>query len=576
MDEVEEIKRRIDIVDLISNYLTLKKAGANYKAVCPFHQEKTPSMMVSPEKQIFKCFGCGEGGDIFSFVMKMENLEFREALEMLADRAGVKLSRHDPKQAQVQTDRKTRLYKINDLSAQVFHKILTSHSAGKAALKYLRDRKLTDQTIKDFQIGYAPSARILKDFLSKRGFCDQEIVEAGSPDRFFRRIMFPIRDTMGHTIAFTGRVTQKDQQPKYLNTADTIIFHKGRLLYNLDQSKAAIKQERATIVVEGQMDVIASHQAGVKNVVATSGTALTEEHLRILYRYTPNVIFSFDGDTAGLATAKKAYEMAIAEKMNVKMVELGDFKDPGEMIAADSEAWHKAVKDAVPVVVWYFDLAFKKRGIDSEKEANFSAQEKKEIAKELLPIIKIIPDSIEQAHYIGLLANKLGIKEEIIFTALERVEGKTAERPKELAKSEKMAASTMLLAILLRDPKKMAAATGKLSEKDFLVPAEKEIYIRLSKEYNDNKEITLASLLAKVDRGLKNEITSLTFRFDNLYALEPEKEIEDFHELLKHLSENRREVLKDHYASEIKKAEGTKDIAKLKALIKEFQDAISK
>lgn len=583
MDEIEEIKRRIDIVDLISNYLTLKKAGANYKAICPFHQEKTPSMMVSAEKQIFKCFGCGEGGDVFTFVMKMENLEFREALEMLAERAGVKLSRHNPKEAQVQTDRKTRLYKINDLSARVFHKILISHPAGKQALKYLKERKLTDQTIKDFQIGYAPAfakatadkPSYLVSFLKKRGFNEQEITDAGSPDRFFKRIMFPIRDTMGHVIAFTGRVTEKDQQPKYLNTADTVIFHKGRLLYNLDQSKAAIKQVKAAVVVEGQMDVIASHQAGVQNVVATSGTALTEEHLRIIYRYTPNIIFAFDSDSAGLATAKKAYEMAILEGMNVKMVELKKYKDPGEMIAEDQEAWKKAVKEAVPVVVWYFGLAFGKHLPANGEEKKLSAQEKKEIALEILPIIKIIPDSIEQAHYVGLLAQKLDVKDEIVFAALTRVNNKTTTRPKEEAKREKLSSSAMLLAILLRHPQKISEVDGILTENNFLLPKEKEIYKRLSKEYNNNKEITLDGLLAKVDRGMKNEISALTFRVEDLYALEPEKENEDFRELMDHMINNRREALKDHYANEIKKAESQKDIAKLKALIKEFQDAIS-
>ena len=578
MDEVEEIKRRIDIVDLISNYLTLKKAGANYKAICPFHQEKTPSFMVSPEKQIWYCFGgCSEGGDIFTFVMKMENLEFREALEMLAERAGVKLSRYDAKAGQVQTDRKTRLYKINELSSKVFHKILTSHSAGKSALKYLKDRKLTDQTIKDFQIGYAPAfakatadkPSYLVSFLKKRGFTEQEIVEAGSPDRFFRRIMFPIRDTMGHTIAFTGRVTEKDQQPKYLNTADTIIFHKGRLLYNLDQSKAAIKQAKAAVVVEGQMDVIGSHQAGVQNVVATSGTALTKEHLRIIYRYTPNIIFAFDSDSAGLTTAKKAYEMAILEGMNVKMVELGAFKDPGEMIAEDPELWQKAVQKTVPVIVWYFNLAFQ----DRDKE-NLSAQEKKEIAKEILPIIKIIPDSIEQAHYVSKLAEKLSVKEEIIFGALGKIERKSAAVAEKPLK-ENLSTSALLLGIILRDFKKLEEVKGKISSDDFTNSAEREIYNLLLKAYNSGKSKTLKDL-SGIDRGLQNEILALNLKVENLYKDNPQEEKEDFKQLLLGFTKNRREAIKDHYAAEISKAEKSRDMVKLKALMKEFSDAISK
>ncbi|MGA2666642.1 MAG: DNA primase [Patescibacteria group bacterium] len=570
MDEVEEIKRRIDIVEFISHYVTLKKAGVNYKAICPFHQEKTASLMVSPEKQIFHCFGCNFGGDVFTFVMKMENLEFREALEMLAEQAGVKLSRRNLKADQIQTDRKTRLYKINDLAARVFHKILISHPAGKSALKYLKDRKLTDQTIKDFQIGYAPSSRALKKFLLDKGFSEKEITEAGRPDRFFRRIIFPIRDTMGHVIAFTGRVTAADQQPKYLNTADTIIFHKGRLLYNLDQAKAAIKQEKVAVVVEGQMDVIASFQAGIQNVVATSGTALTDEHLQILYRYTPNITFAFDGDTAGLATAKKAYEMAIQEGFNVKMVDLGGFKDPGEMIANSPERWRKAVKTALPVVEWYFGLSFKNR-----KGEILTAQEKKEIAKELLPIIKIIPDSVEQAHYINLLAHKLGVKEEIIFAALSKAQGnKTNPQKKESTKKENLAPMTLLLAIVLREPGKLAQIKGKIRPEDFADSREKEIYNLLFSEYNKDNQITLKILLDRAERSLKNEISQIVLKADELYKAESEKEQEDFEELITHLKEHRRESLKSHYAEEIKKAENAHDVTKLKVLMKEFQDAI--
>lgn len=331
MDEVEEIKRRIDIVDLISSYLTVKKAGSNYKAICPFHQEKTPSFMVSAEKQIFKCFGCGEGGDIFTFIEKMENLEFPEALKMLADRAGVQLKRKKfvPEEGK---DRKTRLYKINDLAARVFNKILTTHPSGRVALEYLKKRGINEQTINEFTIGYASSSRSMREFLLKKGFRPTELSEAGSPDRFFKRIIFPIRNRMGNTIAFTGRVIDPKLEPKYLNTPDTIIFHKGEVLYNLDQARGAIKQKNAVIVVEGQMDVISSHQAGVKNIVASSGTALTADHLQILYRYTPNIIFAFDSDSAGLLTAKKAYQMAISEGFNVRMIKLNtrdnEFKDP--------------------------------------------------------------------------------------------------------------------------------------------------------------------------------------------------------------------------------------------------------
>jgi len=581
MDEVEEIKRRIDIVDLISSYLTLKKAGSNYKAICPFHQEKTPSFMVSAEKQIFKCFGCGEGGDIFSFVEKMENLEFPEALRMLADRAGVQLKRRSfrPEEGK---DRKTKLYQINDLSAKVFHKILIAHPAGKGALEYLKKRGITLEIIKDFMIGYAPSAKFLEGFLLKKGFSASEIQEAGAPNRFFRRIMFPIKDAMGNTIAFTGRVLDPKQEPKYLNTADTIIFHKGIVLYNLDQARGAVKQQNAVIVVEGQMDVIASYQAGVKNVVASSGTALTADHLQILYRYTPNITFSFDSDTAGLLTAKKAYQMAISEGFNVKMVLLGTradgFKDPGEMIAKDAKLWQEAVEGATPVIDWYFDLAFTTKE-NREEKIELTSQKKKEIAKEILPIIKIIPDSIEQAHYINLLAKRLDVNEDIVFDALSKVQEKKNKALTGVPPQRKTLTSEQLLvAILLYKPAKINQIKDKINTSDIKDPILKKIYTELVREYNNGsitKNGKIEKSLFEANRELKNTASALILAAENLYFDEQDKIDEDLIELIKHISSAKKEALKAYYADEIKKAEKSRDIAKLKKLIEEFQNAIS-
>jgi len=583
MDEVEEIKRRLDIVDFISTYLTLKKAGANYKALCPFHQEKTPSFMVSPEKQIFKCFGCGEAGDVFSFVMKMENLEFPEALRLLAERAGVQLKRPSFAQARESKlikDRKTRLYQINDLSAKVFNKILLDHSAGKPAREYLKKRGITVQTIQDFQIGYAPNAQFLEKFLAKKGFKPAEIQEAGAPNRFFRRIMFPIKDVMGNTIAFTGRVLDPKQEPKYLNTADTIIFHKGRILYNLNQARGPIKQTKATIVVEGQMDVVASHQAGVKNVVATSGTALTLEHLQILYRYTPNIIFAFDSDNAGLTTAKKAYEMAIREGFNVRMVNLGEFKDPGEMIAQSPRLWQEAVQNALPVIDWYFELAFSQLATNNQQLAtDMTSQQKKEIAREILPIIKIIPDEIEQAHYVNLLAKKLAVSEQIIFSALAKVglkkEPASSVKPSVKPKPS-LTAEELLIAILLFKPEKIKESQAKIQSADFKNPRLRAIYNDLIKEYNKDSQNITPRLLKRLPRELSVYISNLIFEAENLYAGGAAELNNDLNQAIKHLQEAQKEALKSYYAAEIQKAEAAKDHAKLKKLIKEFQAAISK
>jgi len=575
MDETDEIKHRIDIVDLVSSYLTLKKAGANYRALCPFHQEKTPSFMVSPEKQIWHCFGCNEGGDIFTFVMKMENLEFREALEMLSQRAGVVLKRSSVALAKEnKPDRKSRLFKINALAAQVFNKILISHPAGKTALEYLAKRKISSQTIKEFMLGYAPSSRALKSFLLKKGFTEQEIQSAGSPDKFYRRIIFPIRDVMGNVLGFTGRAISPDQEPKYLNTPETIIFHKGRLLYNLDKARGEIKQKKNTIVVEGQMDVISSFQAGAKNVVASSGTALTPDHLQTLYRYTPNITFAFDADTAGLATAKKAYEMALVQGFNVKMTDLGTFKDPGEMIEKEPALWQKAVEKAGPVIDWYFGQAFRVKG-GAFRTEELTSQEKKEIAKEILPVIKKIPDSIEQAHYVGLLAKRLEVPEKIVFEAMLKEKSNQTVRPAAPEGAKKISAAELFLGILLKKPEKIKEVCSKIKDSDLGEIQLAAIYRELLKCYNQNEDNVLAAVCCKVGRELRMKIDELILIVDNLNR-DDDKLEEDFQAVVKLLESNRQEALKSYYAEEIKKAESAKDYERLKGLIKEFQDAIAK
>lgn len=540
--------------------------------------------MVSGEKQIFKCFGCGEGGDIFSFVMKMENLEFPEALRMLAERAGVQLKRRTFKPEEGR-DRKTQLYKINDLSAKVFHKVLVDHRTGKSALEYLKKRGITLETIKDFQIGYAPAfakatvgkPTFLTKFFIQRGFTENEIQEAGAPNRFFKRIMFPIRDAMGNCIAFTGRATQEGQEPKYLNTADTILFHKGRILYNLNQAKGAIKQENTSIVVEGQMDVVASWQAGIKNVVASSGIALTDEHLHILYRYSPNIIFSFDSDSAGLKTAKKAYELAITEGFNVKMVSLGEFKDPGEMIAQSVELWQKAVKNAKPVIDWYFELAFGKQLTADGGNKELTSQEKKEIAKEILPIIKIIPDTIEQAHYVNLLAKRLGVSENVVFDALSRV-GLPKDSPKSTSKTvlKQNSLEEIILAILLYRPELITKYQGKIKLNNFKDDKIKEVYTSLEKEYNKNNQGVTLRLKKGVSRETNLLVDNLLLDAEKLYKNDPGSLQEDLDQAINHINSDKKEELKQYYAKEIQKAEQKGDRQSLKKLIKEFQAEISK
>ena len=306
---VDEIKSRLDVVDVVGGYIRLSKAGRNYRALCPFHSEKTPSFFVSPERQMWYCFGCQKGGSIFDFVMQMDGLEFGDALKVLAQRAGVELKKIDPKLSAKWKTEKTRLYEICELAAKFFERQLEAGKTGQSVQKYLKERGLKSKTIQEWRIGYGPDKwQALSDFLKGRGYGEEEIERTGlsvrkdeiqnsNYDRFRNRIIFPIYDLNGGVVGFSGRIFGEGE-PKYLNTPNTLIYDKSRVLYGLDRAKLDIRKDNFCVLVEGQMDVIMSHQAGVRNAVASSGTALTVEHLKIIKRYTENLAMAFDMDLA--------------------------------------------------------------------------------------------------------------------------------------------------------------------------------------------------------------------------------------------------------------------------------------
>ncbi len=340
---IDQIKDRVDIVDLISSYLKLQKAGVNYKARCPFHNEKSGSFVVSPERQIWHCFGCSLGGDVFGFVKQIEGIEFPEALRILAARAGVKLTNENPEFR----SHKTSLYEITELACKFFEKQLHQSDGGKRVLVYLHGRGLNDESIKNFRLGYAPESwQSLLDFLG-RHYQNQDIFDAGLIikkdaggyyDRFRSRILFPVGDINGQVVGFSARVfaVSKDEEEKigakYINTPQTSIYDKSRLLYGLDKAKLAIRKENKCLVVEGNMDVIMSHQSGAYNVVASSGTALTEGHLKIIKRYTDNLDLCFDSDNAGTLATERGVDLALAHGFNVGVVSIeppaGEPSDP--------------------------------------------------------------------------------------------------------------------------------------------------------------------------------------------------------------------------------------------------------
>jgi DNA primase len=435
MDEVAEIKSRLEITEVVGAYLPLKQAGRNLKAPCPFHQEKTASFMVSPEKGIYHCFGCSEGGDIFNFVMKMEGLDFRQAMEMLARKAGVELKAKKGESQEINRLR-NRLYSAHEQAVRYFQASLVQN---KKALEYVvGKRKLNRQIITDFQIGYAPDSwEALTSFLTKQGFNAKELLQGGLAgqkegrstiyDLFRGRIMFTICDREGRPVGFTGRVLD-DSLPKYLNTPQTPLFDKSTVIFGLHLAKEAIRQHDEVVIVEGQMDVVASHQAGVKQVVATSGTALTIDHLRALSKLTKNIKLAFDADRAGLAATERAIEMGQKLGLTLRMVVLPDgIKDADELVQQDVTAWQRAITEAKYIVDYLFDRF--EHDFDLE-----SAVGKRGYADRLVSNLRRLGDPVEQDHYVKLLAQKTGTSEEAVKAKIDQAEpapdtGKRTDHP---------------------------------------------------------------------------------------------------------------------------------------------------
>ncbi|MDD2822566.1 MAG: DNA primase [Candidatus Daviesbacteria bacterium] len=411
MDDLDLIKQKINIVDLISEYLPLKKSGVNYKAPCPFHAEKSPSFVVSPERGIFHCFGCNVGGDIFKFLMLKDSMEFVDALDILAKRAGVTLSRKPSKDK----DKKSKLFDANQKASQYFHYILTEHKLGEPALAYLKKRGLTDKTIKEFNLGYAPNSwDSLFKFMSKRGFTTSDLIDAGLAvasksggyDRFRGRVMFPLLDVKGQIIAFSGRILGVGE-PKYINTPQTIIFDKGNCLYGLNLSKGEIRQTNAAILTEGEMDTIMSYQAGVKNVVASKGTALTAGQIDLIKKYTDTILLCFDSDSAGDAASRRGIEMADFAGLNIKVIKIPEGKDPAELSLKNVDLWKKAVEEAEPIYDYYL------QSVAGRFNRN-TAEGRKRIASEIAPLWAKISDNVTREFYIQKLSALIAIPEDIV------------------------------------------------------------------------------------------------------------------------------------------------------------------
>lgn len=568
-NDIEEIKRRVDLIDLVSSYVTLKKAGKDYKAICPFHQEKTPSFFVSPEKQIWKCFGCGRGSDIFDFVMEIEGLQFGDALQLLANRAGVKLeprTRVDREQPGL----KTRLFALNEFSAKALHQILMTHPSGKAARDYLKSRGVTDDTIKEFQIGFAPTQATLSTLLRKYNFTDQEAEAAGHPDKFFKRIIFPIHDPVGNVVGFSARVLDPSDQPKYLNTPETVIFRKSRALYGLFQGKKAVRDEDRAILVEGQMDVVMSHQAGVRNAVATSGTSLTAEHLQTLFRYTPNVTFAFDTDKAGDAATRRAVEMALAQGFAVRVAAL-PAKDPADLVKEDPKKWIDAVQDAEELMEWAT-----KRSLG--KYPNLTGEAKRAVAKEILPLLSAIWDPVEKEHWIKEVGRRLSVSEKTIYLALSRIKKpspKQEEAP--AAKPQHLSPGELLVGLFLIHPDLFPKVAADVPDLSFADPKLASLYQALLDWYTDPKKQKedAKDFRKTLPFDLAKRADSLIFEASRVSS-DPDEVEAEVRLIIARISGDTNETLKREFAVKIADAEKSGDRTEVQKLMKEFQEIIQK
>lgn len=436
-DAREDIKSRIAIEDLASEYLELKRAGRNFKALSPWTNERTPSFVISPDKQIWHDFSSGKGGDIFSFIMEFEGVNFRESLELLAKKAGVELDNFDTKRSKEIADKKERLRKILEISSNLFQNFLIRD---KKALEYVfKDRKLSKEVVKEFKIGYAPSGqKTLTNFLISKGYSLNDIRDAGMLNRFdgdiFRdRMVISLQDGNGAPIGFTGRVLQDDgKSPKYLNTPQTLLYDKSSHIFGLSQAKNDIRKTGFAVVVEGNMDVISSHQAGVKNVVATAGTAMTVKHLKSLSRFSPDIRLCFDSDKAGINATERAIQLGQEAGVELSIITLdqsaGRAKDPDELIQKDVSLWQKSISNPQPAIEWILDQYQKRLDIST-------ALGKKQFSTIALKLVENLGDPVEKEFYLNEIAKRIGISKQILLGKFE--EKPKIDKPKKRAKIQK-------------------------------------------------------------------------------------------------------------------------------------------
>ena len=599
----EEIKSKLNAVDFIGEYLRLEKAGTNWKACCPFHNEKSPSFMVSEEKQIWHCFGCGKGGDIFGFLMEMEGLEFKEAIKILADKAGVELPNYNPKA----TVAKSNTLEILELATKFYEKQLWNGAGKSRALEYLRKRGIKDEATKEFRLGYAPAGwRNILNFLLERGYTIGDIEKTGllvkkeknkgqqtasgsfsgsshGPsdnfyDRFRDRLIFPISDVSGRVVGYSARVSPggDESQAKYVNTPETGVYHKSSALYGIDKAKMHIRAKDQAILVEGNMDVVASYQSGFENTVAVSGTALTPQQLDIIKRYTQNIYMFFDMDDAGRQAARRSAELAFGKNMNVFIVSVENGKDAADVVRENPKDLTKAIQNSIPAMQYFL------REIVSQNNKK-DAQGKKKIADEVLELISNFSDEIERHHWIRKLAEELDIDEKLLADRVIREKRQYPEKRVTEEVSNQLSAKRSdmlkknLLGVIIADQIMWKNAVGDFREDLILVFGENSFYWKVISK-GEEMGFDFEKVLTNIGEDKENKLRKL--QFESKYSFDegngasevPHEEIQEFFRgYLRELKEEIKKEIMKRLEDKIKEAEQKGNKKLVQDLAQEFQ-----
>jgi DNA primase len=579
-EKVSEVRDRSNILEVVSDYLNLKKTGRNHKGLCPFHSEKTPSFMVNEEKQIFHCFGCGEGGDVFKFLMKAANLSFPQAVEELAKRFGVTLPSRESSPAQrLESERREALFQVNELASEFFHEILIRSKEGEGARRYLAARGIRSEIAKEYRLGYAPDRwdalirhlqekKVFPQMASELGLVIAK-AKGGWYDAFRARVMFPTADLHGRVLGFGGRL-MGDGQPKYLNSPESPVYHKGEILYGLPSAKNAIRESDRVLIVEGYFDLLTLHRYGIKESVATLGTALTPHHLRVLKRYTNNIITVFDGDQAGLQASLRALPLLVDEEVSAKTVLLPKGEDPDTLLRKGLLGeFDKRVSEAPSFIDFYFDHLVRTHGVKT-------VEGRVKVADEGMAVIRRIPNEIRRYSYLRGLAERLRLDVALLVGKLQQspgrpraageIKGQASKEAAPRSKETVPKAEEMLVRLMVHQPGLIPKVTEEKIIEEFESPYLQRLARGLEALYRGSGELDLKG--AALDEDLTARLREIAFRAENADRVPGVKALQD---CIDRIRDKRKERESKELTARIREMERYQDDRAVNALLVEKQ-----